>query len=88
MLKEALYPRRHLLAGVLSLFLFVLALWMLHRELAHIRLADIRLALGQVPVSGLLLAAASTLGSYLALTGYDVLALRYLGRPLPYPRVR
>ena len=60
---------------------------MLHRELADIHLAEIRLALDRVPVSGLLLAGLGTLGSYLALTGYDMLALRHLGRALPYPRV-
>jgi phosphatidylglycerol lysyltransferase len=82
-----LYRHRHLLLATLSLSLFVFALWMLHRELAHIHLSDIRQALYQVPASGLLLAALGTLGSYLALTGYDVLALRHLGHALPYPRV-
>ncbi len=82
-----LYRHRLVLVPVFSLSLFVLALAMLHRELAPIRLSDIRLALGQVPASGLLLAALGTLGSYLALTGYDALALRHLGHILPYPRV-
>ena len=86
-LKDLLYPHRHLLAAVVSLSLFTFALGMLHRELAAIHLSDIRQALYQVPASGLLLAALGTLGSYLALTGYDVLALRHLGHPLPYPRV-
>ncbi len=87
LLKQALYPRRHLLAAALSLSLFMFALWMLQHELAHIHLADIRRAFDQVPLSGLLLAGLATLGSYLALTGYDVLALRHIGKPLPYPRV-
>jgi phosphatidylglycerol lysyltransferase len=75
------------LLALLSLSLFVLALGMLHQELAHTRLADIRRALDQVDATDLLLATLGTLGSYLALTGYDVLALRHLGRSLPYPRV-
>lgn len=86
-LKQALYLRRHLLVAALSLVLFVFALWMLHRELAQTHLADIRRAFSRVPAGGLLLAALGTSGSYLALTGYDVLALRHLGRSLPYPRV-
>ena len=73
--------------AALSLFLFVFALWGLHRELAQTHLTEIRRAFAQVPASGVLLAALGTFGSYLALTGYDVLALRHLGRPLPYPRV-
>jgi len=85
--KQVLYPRRHILVATLSLGLFVIALWMLHRELAHIHLSDIRRAFDRVPASGLLLAALSTLGSYWVLTGYDVLALRHLGKSLPYPRV-
>ena len=86
-LRQALYPRRHLLAAALSLGLFVLALGMLHRELAHTHLADIRQAFDRVSMSAVLLAGLYSLASYLALTGYDVLALRHLGRPLPYPRV-
>ncbi|HMA11565.1 MAG TPA: YbhN family protein, partial [Steroidobacteraceae bacterium] len=86
-LRDAFYQRRLVLVPVFSLALFVLALALLHRELADVHLSDIRQALNQVPASGLLLAALGTLGSYLALTGYDVLALRHLGHPLPYPRV-
>jgi phosphatidylglycerol lysyltransferase len=86
-LRDALYQRRLFLVPVFSLLLFVFALGMLHQELAHVHRSDIRLALDQVPASGLLLALLGTLGSYLALTGYDVLALRHLGHALPYPRV-
>lgn len=86
-LKDAFYRRRHLWAAIFSLSLFLSALWILHRELADTHLAEIRQALDRVPASGLLLAALGTLGSYLALTGYDMLALRHLGRALPYPRV-
>lgn len=87
MLKGLLYRRRRVLAAVLSLSLFAAALAMLHRELAPIQLADVRLALHQVPSSSVLLAALATLASYLTLTGYDVMALRHLGRVLPYTRV-
>lgn len=86
-LKVTLYQRRHAMAAAISLSLFVLALWVLRQELAPTHLTDIRRALDQVGVNDLLLATLGTLGSYLALTGYDVLALRHLGRSLPYPRV-
>lgn len=84
---RALYPRRHLLAAAVSLALFVVAAAMLHHELARVHLSDVRNALYQVPAGDLLLAALGTFGSYLALTGYDVLALRHLRHPVPYPRV-
>lgn len=87
MIKVALYQRRYALRAVLSLSLFILALWMLHQELAHTRLSDIRHALGQLEGNSLMLAILGTTGSYVALTGYDVLALRHLGKTLPYPRV-
>jgi phosphatidylglycerol lysyltransferase len=86
-LRDALYPHRHILVAGVSLSLFVFALAMLHHELARVHLSGIRNALDQMPASGLLLAALGTLGSYLALTGYDVLALRHLDHRLPYPRV-
>lgn len=86
-LGDLLYPHRHGLTVAVSLLLFIYALGMLHHELASIQLSDIRQALDRVSASGLLLAALGTLGSYLALTGYDVLALRHLGHALPYPRV-
>ncbi len=86
-LRDVLYPQRHLLAAAVSLSLFIYVLGMLHHELAPLHPSDVRQALYQVSASSLLLAALGTLGSYLALTGYDVLALRHLGYDLPYPRV-
>lgn len=86
-LKDAFYRRRHLWVAIFSLSLFLSALGMLHQELANTPLSEIRQALDRVPASGLLLAVLGTLGSYLALTGYDMLALRHMGRALPYPRV-
>lgn len=66
---------------------FVAALVVLHAELARVHLADVTAAFRAIPASAFALAFALTVASYLVLTGYDVLALRYVGRPLPYPRV-
>ena len=44
-------------------------------------------ALESLPVSRVAIAALLTLGSYLALSGYELLALSYAGRRLPYRRV-
>ncbi len=74
---------RHL--GIaLSLVLFAIAMVALHHILAEVHLADVLARVRVTPVEALLLSLACTAGSYLALTGYDVLALRHLGKPLPY----
>lgn len=78
---------RTMLGAVASVALLALALWVLHGELAHIHREDIRQAFGQVGGSAFALALLATAGSYLALTGYDVLALRHLRQQLPYAQV-
>lgn len=76
-----------LLVACASIALLALALWALHGELTHIRLADVRQALGQVGWPACMLALLATACSYLALTGYDLLALRHLKQPLPYAQI-
>jgi phosphatidylglycerol lysyltransferase len=82
--------RERLLAALgplLGLALFALAIGVLHRELSEYHLGDVVEHLGAIPRDDLALAVALTLLSYLALTGYDALALRWVGRPLSYLRV-
>jgi phosphatidylglycerol lysyltransferase len=86
-LPDAWVKNRHWMLAVASVALFALALWVLHRELASMHVAGLRLAMGRMGAGNLLLALACTAVSYWALTGYDVLALRYLNRSLPYRRV-
>jgi len=75
------------LAVAVSLLLFTAALWILHRELSGIHLSDVLARLASTTPAALGLSFAFTAVSYLALTGYDALALHYVGRSLPYPRV-
>ncbi len=74
------------LAPVGVLVVLGLAVWSLRRQLHdypwHRLGADVA-AIGPVPV---LLAVAATVASYLAMTGYDALALRYVEHPMPYRR--
>lgn len=70
---------RSLLVAGASVALFALALWVLHGEFVHLQRADVRRAFDQVGASAFMLASLATAGSYLALTGYDWLALRHLG---------
>jgi phosphatidylglycerol lysyltransferase len=67
--------------------LAVASLWLLHDELAQFHFRDVRHALQALGPSRVFGAFALTLLSYVVLTGYDVLGVRYIGRSLPYRRV-
>lgn len=75
------------LSPLLALVLLGLALVVLHHELRQYRYAEVVRAASDIPARALIGAAWFTLVAYLILTGYDALALRYVGRPLPYRRV-
>lgn len=68
----------------LSFLLVGAALVSLHHILAEVHLRDVLARFHGISWSSLVLSSFCVGGSYFALTGYDVLALRYLGRPLPY----
>jgi len=69
-----------------SLALFGAALVALHHVLAEIHLADVLARFHDTPTLSILLALTCVVGSYITLTGYDVLALRHLGKSVPYSR--
>lgn len=70
----------------ISLALFAAALFALHHILAEVHLSEVLARFRETPARSVLLALLCTAGSYLTLTGYDVMALRHLGRPLPYSK--
>lgn len=72
---------------VIGLALFVAALWVLHRALTEYRYQDVATYLQALPSSQWAAALFATALSYLVTTGYDWLALRYIRRPLPWPKV-
>ncbi|MEO5861929.1 MAG: bifunctional lysylphosphatidylglycerol flippase/synthetase MprF [Burkholderiales bacterium] len=74
------------LAPVLSLAVFALVIYVIHRELGQLHLRDVLARLTAVPTLTLLLAAAFTALSYWLLGFYDWLALRYVGRTVSYTR--
>src|SRR5437016_3950689 len=74
----------HAFPAVLGAILFVIALLVLRHELQRGTLLDVRAYLETLPLGRTLTAFALALASYLALTAYDALALRYLARVLPY----
>ena len=75
-------------AGPLAgLALVAFAAVILHRELAEVDYRDVLVHFHAVPASRVALAFGLTVAGYLALTGYDTLALRWLGQKLAYPRI-
>lgn len=77
----------HRLAPVLVLALAGAALWVMQRELQAYNFHAIIQSLGDISRGRLILALMLTMASYVLLTGYDVLALRYIRRPLPYGKI-
>jgi phosphatidylglycerol lysyltransferase len=77
----------HSLGPLVGLLFFSGALWILHHELKAYHLQDIVRHLREIPAHCLLLALAFTFLSYLIMTGYDILALRYVRHPVSYGRI-
>ena len=82
--ESAACPFRRPLIG---LTLFVAALWVLHQALTEYRYQDVATYLRALPPSQWAAALIATALSYLVTTGYDWLALRYIRRPLSWPKV-
>jgi phosphatidylglycerol lysyltransferase len=72
---------------LLPALLLAAAAWSLRRDLAELHLHDVARGIEALPRGALWAAAAVTALDYVLLSGYDLLALRYAGRALPYPRV-
>ena len=75
------------LSPLIPVVMLPLGLYLGWRAFRDHSLSEIAAALGQIPAGNLALAALFTAASYLCLTGFDALALRYVGRRLPYPRI-
>jgi uncharacterized membrane protein YbhN (UPF0104 family) len=65
----------------------LLAGFLLYRTLSRYSFDEVVAAVWAVPSSRLALAAGFAAASYLCLTGFDALALRYVGKPLPYRKI-
>jgi len=63
-----------------------LAAFLLYRTLSRYSLDELIGAVAAVPTARLAGAAGFAAASYMTLTFFDYLALRYVGRPLPYPK--
>jgi len=83
-LRNVLERYRRPIAGIVVLGVVVLGFVALNRLTREVRFKDVRDAVHALSLSQIVLALAFTAASYLALTFYDVLALRVIGRKLPW----
>ncbi|WP_337181886.1 lysylphosphatidylglycerol synthase domain-containing protein [Shinella sp.] len=77
--------RSHLLHALVAGAVLV-AGWLVYRTLSQYTWEDIRDSVAAIPAVNFALALAFAACSYVCLTFFDVLALRYVGKPLPYPQ--
>ncbi len=75
------------LGPLLGLGLVTVSVVVLRHELLTYHLRDVVGHLRGTPGTALVVALVLTVLGYLALTGYDALAFRYVRNPLPYPRI-
>lgn len=79
------FKTKRLLKKIVSwsgLFFFGLAAYMLYSQLSKYDFADIENAVLSIPRKNLLLASLASFTGYVALSSYDYLALKYIGRKL------
>ena len=72
------------LSTAAAIALFAAGAWVLHRELSQVSYPELRRTLRGLPPAALFLAVLCTAANYAVLTGFDVLAFRYVGRPMAW----
>lgn len=77
----------HKISFLISAFLFILALVIIHHKLKQYHYRDIVNELARIPAGRLLIAVALTVLDYLVLTAYDALGLRYIRHRLKYRKI-
>lgn len=71
------------LVSWLGIFFFVIAAYMIYRQLSKYSLDELKDALFNIPLKNLLLALTASFIGYIALSTYDYLALKYIEIKLP-----
>lgn len=77
---------KSLIGYLLPVAIFSLALWTLDKQIHHLHSSEIIKHIGSIPLSHIGIAFVLTFLSYLALTGYDYLAVRSINASIPYKR--
>ena len=83
-MREKALKIERLMSCLLPAVIFSLALWTLDRQVRHLHSMYIIKNITITPLSHIELAFFLTFLSYLALTGYDYLAVRHINHPMPY----
>lgn len=79
--------KRRLIGLILAGILLPLFAWFLWRQLQEIDVREVIASARDIPLFNLMAAGGFAALSYLCLTGFDFMAVRYAGKPLPYPKV-
>jgi uncharacterized membrane protein YbhN (UPF0104 family) len=74
-------------APIIGGVIFIAVAWVMVHELRDLPLADVAAYLSGFPLTNIGIAFALTALNFVVLSGYDTLAMRYVGVDLPYPRV-
>ncbi|QPB19232.1 lysylphosphatidylglycerol synthase domain-containing protein [Rhizobium sp. 007] len=77
---------KRVLINVALVLCLMLAAYLLYRVFSRYTLSDVLESIRTIPGARILGGLGFAAASYLCLTGFDWLALRYAGRPLSYPR--
>jgi|TARA_R110002051_G_scaffold45962_4_gene92518 glycosyltransferase 2 family protein len=77
--------RRHLFK-LLVVVAVVVAAVIVYRSLGRYTWEEVRISVAAIPLSNLLSAFGFVIASYVCLSGFDWLAVRYAGKPLSFPR--
>jgi uncharacterized membrane protein YbhN (UPF0104 family) len=75
------------LAPLIPVVMLPLGVWLGYRVLRGHELSEVVASVALIPAHRLGLAVACAMASYVCLTGFDFLAVRNLGRSLPYPTI-
>lgn len=75
------------LSVLIPIVMLPLGLWLGYRAFYAYSWSEIAASVTLIPTSNLALAVIYVAGSYLCLTGFDTLAVRYLGRSLQYRKI-
>lgn len=75
------------LQPLIALAAFLVAAWLIYRSLREFSIDEIRASIEAISFRHVALGGLFTLGSFICLSGYDLLAVRYTGSSLRYRRV-
>lgn len=79
-------PSLRLVVRILIALAICVALFLVYRALSQYSLDEIVRSVSEIPTARIAAAMGFAACSYLCLTGFDFMAVRYAGKPLAYPR--